>query len=143
MSIINNSPTDADFFLAEVAEKHANKQFIVDLFDAGEVFGGGIATLEIFQPGDLPVPCQFRVDGGPLQDPQTNGRCDIRTANDGPLYNGQELTIEIDIPSTYSCAGGGTDCWWTLYYDFPPGAQVQDRTTWSARILGDPVHLTE
>ena len=68
--------------------------------------------------------------------------CSIPTTNadqSAALYNGQLLTIDIKIPTTYSC----TFCWWKIRYDLgpSPAGSPADTTTWSAAIKGDPVHL--
>jgi hypothetical protein len=33
--------------------------------------------------------------------------------------------------------------WWQIRYNFNSGTPVTDRTTWSAEVIGDPVHLVE
>jgi hypothetical protein len=72
------------------------------------------------------------------------GNCSIVTRSGGSnTYNGQWLDIEISIPTSYTCSA---DCWWKVRYDFANvtfGNSPNDRTVWSAQIVGDPVHLVE
>jgi hypothetical protein len=78
--------------------------------------------------------------------------CAIVTATDGARrFNGTWLNIRVTIPGDYTCnlstaaspvnpettAGS---CWWGIEYTFDEASQ--DVTVWSARIEGNPVHLT-
>ncbi|MEL7210568.1 MAG: hypothetical protein AAGK32_20435, partial [Actinomycetota bacterium] len=122
-----------EFFLADIPETHAGQRLAIDLFDPGE--STGQATLEILGPASTPVKCMISVDGGT---PTGYGPCLIETTDKSgtALFNGKQLTIEIDLDPGYTCA---PDCWWRVNYDYT--AQAHDRTVWSARILGDPVRL--
>jgi Putative Flp pilus-assembly TadE/G-like len=69
-------------------------------------------------------------------------------ANDSK-YNGRMVSVEIQIPAGYGCVAGNIPCveaslpedgWWKIRYNTAAG--VSDRTTWSVRMFGDPVHLT-
>ena len=52
------------------------------------------------------------------------------------------LNIEIPIPSTYTCDPlTATGCWWKILIH--SSLQATDRTTWAARISGDPVRLID
>ena len=62
----------------------------------------------------------------------------MTTAN----YNGKLTQANIAIPSNYTCTT--TDplgCWFKINLTIK--GQPTDTTTWSANILGDPVHLIE
>lgn len=70
-------------------------------------------------------------------------------AND-TKYNGRLVSVEIQIPATYGCVLSKIPCveaalpedgWWKIRYN-TNAAEVSDRTTWSVRMFGDPVHLT-
>ena len=58
-------------------------------------------------------------------------------------FNDRMIQLQIPLPGDYGCtdAGPGNDCWWTMSYSFPNG-NPDDTTTWGAKILGNPVHLT-
>jgi hypothetical protein len=49
---------------------------------------------------------------------------------------------DVPIPSDYTCDSTDPEgCWVTVLASFP--SSVQDTTTWSAAILGNPVRLVE
>jgi Putative Flp pilus-assembly TadE/G-like len=73
----------------------------------------------------------------------------ILPANDS-LYNGRLVSLEVQIPPGYGCVDGEIPCvedpvaedgWWKIRYTTNQ-PNVGDRTTWSVRMFGDPVHLT-
>jgi hypothetical protein len=43
--------------------------------------------------------------------------------------------VTIDISPTYTCT---TNCWWTMDLELNT---PHDRTTWEARVIGNPVRL--
>jgi hypothetical protein len=50
------------------------------------------------------------------------------------------MDLKIVLPSNYS-AVYGTNSWWKIRYTV--GSSATDRTTWSAKITGNPVHLVQ
>ena len=122
-----------EFFLADIQPIHAGKSLRVELFDPGE--STSAADLTIVGPGGSPVDCVVSVDSGA---PTTYSPCTIQTtdASGTALFNGSRLTIDFSLPLGYTCAA---DCWWKVQYNYT--AAAHDRTTWTASILGDPVHL--
>jgi hypothetical protein len=61
-----------------------------------------------------------------------------------PLFNGQWVTYKVPIPSNYTCNyNDPLGCWTKINFQFPNLTSVQDTTTWSAQIQGDPVRLIE
>lgn len=72
----------------------------------------------------------------------TDADCQIpisSAANNGRL---QELVVPV--PLDYGCtrtSEGG--CWWALEVSFGPGQAINDTTTWTAVLDGDPVRLEE
>jgi Putative Flp pilus-assembly TadE/G-like len=63
-------------------------------------------------------------------------------------YNDRMVAIEITVPKSYGRDASGApialpdDGWWKIRYN-TDAAQVQDRTTWSVTLAGDPVHLID
>ena len=55
--------------------------------------------------------------------------------------NDHQIEIRLPIDTGYTCASGGTDCWWTIDLIYNNGAN--DTTTWAAHIEGNPVKLVE
>jgi Putative Flp pilus-assembly TadE/G-like len=71
-------------------------------------------------------------------------------ANDS-IFNGRVVSLELQIPSGYGCVANAIPCvedplpqdgWWKIRYNTNTGV-VSDRTTWSVRMFGDPVHLIQ
>jgi hypothetical protein len=57
-------------------------------------------------------------------------------------FNGQWLTMRVDLPSDY------TTSWWKILYAVNScqangGRGVSDRTTWTIQMLGNPIHLVD
>jgi len=49
---------------------------------------------------------------------------------------------QIPIPANYTCdTVSATGCWAKLQFVYPNGTTVNDTTTWSAYILGEPVRI--
>jgi len=72
------------------------------------------------------------------------GTCRIQTAEGSlptaskSLFNGQWITATIDIPDAYTCS---SNCWWSMLIEHSSSSTSHDRTTWAARIIGNPVRL--
>lgn len=145
MSILANlSGTQATFYLAEVDDEHRGKTLEIDLFDPGE----GAQTLEILDPDGDPVhfswSAQCATSGWPSHDCEGEGTQLEMEADDsyqgpdrGSRWNFSDRTVRLTIPIPNDYDGG----WWRVRYTV--GSSPTDRTTWSARIIGDPVHLVE
>ena len=52
-------------------------------------------------------------------------------------HNNQWVDFRFQVPPAHSCSGSA--CWSTVRYGF--SGSTTDRTTWTARINGGPVHL--
>ena len=132
-SNVDGTAGNTVFYLAEVEEVHAGKTLEIDLWDPGDASGNHSIRV-IDSQGNQPA-CSWTstnssYPGGTL------GSCDIPTS--GSRFNNHNIKISIDLPATYAC---GADCWWKIDYNYP--ATTQDTTTWSARIVGNPVRLVE
>ena len=128
----------ASFYLAEILPEHAGKKLRLELFDPGE----GGKTIEIMKPsgtdGNTWTPNSFswKADTSPATSGSNVTSLDV--TND--KFNGKLVEITIDL-SGYSPPAN--NYWWQIRYTFRDNVTVTDRTTWSARIVGDPVHLVE
>ena len=145
-----STATVASFYLAEIEPEHAGKKLKLELFDPGE--GGN--TIEIMRPsgtnGNTWTPATFSWKANNTVGGATSGtnvtslslRYSCTTEQDGwcDKFNGKLVEITIDLAG-YSPPTNND--WWQIRYTFATGAAVTDRTTWSARIIGDPVHLVE
>ena len=139
------------FYLARITPNYAGKILQLNLWDIGD---GGTPTLTIVPPPDAsnpPTSCAWTIDGTPLPgatsvnisgcsasnmvsgsgDPSSNG------------FNGRLTQVQMTMPSTYTCdQTNPNNCWFKININFVSGTPA-DTTTWSANILGDPVHLTQ
>ena len=136
MSIFTNGTTGtATVYLAEIDPIHAGKKLELRFYDPGE--NNNNAWVEVKRPdGTTPNCSWFSEDDGGTQTDSDSGQCRIQSPISGNArFNGQWLTAIIDIPSTYTCS---TDCFWKMALDMDGS---QDRTTWTARVIGNPVRL--
>lgn len=122
--------TQASFYLAEIAPEHAGKKLKLELFDPGE----GGQRIEIRRPtgANTWVAVPFTWTSGTLSG--SGSSLDVT----GNRFNGRLVDITVDLTG-YSPPANNN--WWKIFYSF--SGAVTDRTTWSARIVGDPVHLLE
>jgi len=138
------STAAADFFLSEVGNEHAGKQMEITLFDPGE--GGNYISIK--DPNGNTVDFTYRTadgdySGGPTEQLDVSGCSGF--PQPGPnrssqcRFNERFVVLTVDLPSNYATVYPGQK-WWKIYYNF--STAVNDRSTWSVRILGDPVHLS-
>lgn len=170
MSIYTNAPgSTSNFYLAEIKPEHAGKKLQIDLYDPGD---GNSSTTDYFlqvlapkagAPNAVPtsgtvIPlanvastCKYNATASATKGPATpdsSATCSIKTKNAGSggggIYNGKWLRIEVQIDPNYTCNTVAiTDCWWTIKYLFGAAGFPTDRTTWSIKVVGDPVHLIQ
>jgi len=146
----NLSTTPASFYLASVDPIYAGKTMDLDLFDPGE----GALTMQVLDPNNQPVlftwstPCAplfADADGGCSGGPTTaldvsgNGTQPVPDEYNQYKYNNRMMTISITLPGSFAAYNGKT--WWKIQYTL--NSAPNDRTTWSALIRGNPVHLVQ
>lgn len=136
VNIVGNEATP---FLAEIRPEHEGKTFELDIFDMGD--NNGEAWIEILDPDGNVVDCSWSSENGT---PSGSGTCHIAITNfvDGesqPLYNNAWLNTVISLDG-YECEiDEPLGCWWKL--KIHNEGQAHDRTTWTARITGNPLRL--
>ncbi|MFQ5967558.1 MAG: hypothetical protein ACE5MI_08090, partial [Acidimicrobiia bacterium] len=154
MSIwVNVSGGTAEFFLAEVKEVHAGKDMLLELFDPGDAEANIPNAMTLLGPDGNPWPsCSYRViswkdgsveeTGNPspcvIDATRTTTNCGQISSPPGCKFNGDWLEITVPIPPSYTC-DPVNGCWWMIRYNY--GGSVNDRTTWAATIVGNPIHL--
>ncbi len=133
MSIFTNRISGtATLTLAEVAEVHAGKKLELSFFDPGDA--DGPTSFVVKMPDGTTATCSwYAEDENGVITASGSGACDIDTT--GRIYNGQWIVATVDIPATYTC---GANCWWTAQLNMN---NAHDRTTWKARVIGNPVRL--
>jgi hypothetical protein len=137
MSIFTNAPSgQATVYIAEVDPVHANKTLELRFFDPGEGSGNASMTVEP-PPGVTGYSCSWTATNYVSPSNASSGNtCSINTTISGTAqFNGEWITMEIAIPPGYTCS---SDCFWKMDLDLNTS---HDRTTWEARIIGNPVKL--
>ena len=138
----NQGGTTATLYLAEVDPIHAGKVLELKFYDAGE--DDQAASYSVKLPDGSTADCEWESEDGESGGP---GACTITTtmSNPGPgpsivgRFNSQWLTAFVEIPDDYSCdIDTQLGCWWSMLI---VNSSPHDRTTWTAKIIGNPVHL--
>ena len=137
MSIFTNAPGgQATVYVADVHPDHAGKTLELNFYDPGE--SSGDAWMEVTSPPGVvigPNDCPWTATNGNFG---TN--CRIQTTSGGSaLYNGEWINMQIKLPgsTSYNC-NPLVDCFWKMDVDLNVS---HDRTTWEAKIIGNPVKL--
>ncbi len=139
MSIYANySGASSTFNLVRVIPAAATKTLVIGFYDVGDAANPG--TITVLPPTDSTMSSTI---SGCVASGVVNGAlsgCKFTNVSSAAGWNGKMQYVRIPIPSSYSCtsteAGG---CWFRLQVAFPGG--VNDTTTWTAQITGDPVRL--
>jgi hypothetical protein len=142
----NADSATTTFNLVRVAPAAASKTLVISYFDVGEATGGSPGTVQITPPGDskLGSTSYTSISGCVAEGPTTGTLSSCKVTGITPTTNnGKTQTIRVPIPANYTCtvtsAGG---CWYRVTINFP-NSTVTDATTWTARIVGEPVRLIE
>jgi len=137
MSIFTNDDDgNATVYIAEVEPIHANKILELTFYDPGETDGDGEMSV-VPPPGVSGYTCSWTATNNhPPNAPTSGNTCSIETSDGGDSkYNAEWITMQIELPSDYTCS---TDCFWKMNLDL---VAAHDRTTWEARVIGNPVAL--
>lgn len=136
----NTLTNNADFYLAEIEAEHAGKTLKIELWDPGE--GGSLISFK------RPVtatswgsPASFTWKSFNNDGSQASSGSGTSLDVTGSKFNGKRVEITISLTGY---APPANNSWWKIHYEFAgDDSGVHDRTTWSARVIGDPVHLVE
>jgi Flp pilus assembly protein TadG len=143
----NGSGTNTQFYLARVLPSAAGETLQVKFYDIGDA--GGTGTLTIQPPPDSNTTafsnCQPENSGGSPLYGNVNGgtltNCGFTTSG---AFNATWTIVDVPIPQNYTCdTSNAANCWVRVNYNYGAGNQVQDTTTWTASIIGDPVRLVK
>ncbi|MET0420707.1 MAG: pilus assembly protein TadG-related protein [Acidimicrobiia bacterium] len=154
----NATGADTRFFLTRILPGEAGKTLVLNFFDVGDaaLAAGQSGTISILPPPDSNVVsgtfanCKYTVPPGNANGPPWGSLstaasgCSVTniTNNQTPNFNGQWVTVEVPIPGDYDCDDTtATGCWTRLRFTFPNGVTVNDSTTWSGYVLGEPVRI--
>jgi hypothetical protein len=133
--------TSPNFYMARVLPGGGSQTLRVRLFDIGDCGGcSGAPTLSFQQPdGTAWSSCKVKI-GDNAGSFTTYSPCSFPD-----LGTNKWSTVDIAVPAGYSCnASDASDCWTKMSYGpTGSGASLNDTTTWSAQILGNPVRLVK
>jgi len=132
------------FKIVRVDDIYAGQELMISLWDISDI--GRSATLQFINTSGGPingVDCQVRQrseSGSVIADWHGDsgagtGQCYLSFSN--RQYNNQWLDFRFEVPGDYTCTGA--ECW--MYVSYGVSGTITDRTTWTARINGQPIHL--
>jgi len=136
----NANSASTNFFLARVLPFDAGRTLRINLFDISDV--GDSGTMRIVPPAEIGGSfsgCSFSNDINKSMSFNAS-TCTLTVPNG--YYNERIVTVDLPIPDGYTCNPAvGTECWISVLANF--NGPVNDTTTWSAAILGNPIRLVE
>lgn len=136
----NANSAETNFYLARVLPYDAGRTLRVNLYDISDV--GDSGTMQVLPPteyGGTFSDCAFSNDTNKSMSVDES-TCTLDVPNGH--YNERIVTVDVPIPDDYSCDPDvETECWITVQANF--NGPVNDTTTWSASILGNPIRLVE
>lgn len=151
----NATAADTQFYLTRLLPGEAGKTLVLQFFDTGDASTAG--EIQVLPPPDSNVTggtftsCRYTAPPGNSTGPPwgtltatSTSQCKITGVSTSNGFNGQWVTYEVPIPSTYDCNDTiATGCWTRLRFNFPSQTSVQDTTSWIAYVLGEPVRLIQ
>jgi hypothetical protein len=144
MSIWSNDLVEnSQLYLAEIEEIHAGKKLELQFYDPGDADANSFMTL--LSPNGA-VNCSWTVwnhnlttqTQSPGSGPCTWQTTDESLGSDPRVYNAQWIVAVIDLPDDPADMCNGSDCFWKMELDL---SEPTERTTWRARVIGNPVRL--
>ncbi len=128
----------ATFKAVKLDDVYAGSRLIVQLWDVGDIDGTG--SIE-FKGSLASYDCEVRErnDRGVVTSnwhADDGGAGCLEVINPEREYNNKWIDFAFDLDG-FSCTGDA--CWSTVQYNLP--GKPHDRTTWSAFIDGQPLHL--
>jgi len=134
ISIFTNQSGTSTLNVAEVAPVHRGKTLELSFYDPGEDDANAYMTVK--NPGGSTATCDWVAKNEAGTTVRSgSGSCSIQTSDGNSFFQGLWVTAQVDIPDAYTCT---TNCWWKMEIS---NSQPHDRTTWAARIIGNPVRL--
>ena len=147
----SGATVNSEFYLAQVPAYYAGKTLELHLWDPGDTKPLA-ATLYIEVPtasGWSVTPFTYSAAVGTTgganaacnsnsNSSTSNNSVQTNVGNTTGLFNGCWLTMEVPIPTGYAADQNG---WWKILYSMAGNGTSSDVTTWTAQILGNPVHL--
>ena len=145
----SGSAVVSEFYLAQIDANYAGKTIEIQLWDPGDTnpLSAVLAILAPTSSGWSATAMSYTATKSTTNSGAANcnaltgtGVMSVQTnvgATTG-TFNGCWLTIHVPIPTGYTAAQQG---WWKIRYTMNGNGTSNDVTTWTTRILGNPVHL--
>jgi hypothetical protein len=145
----SGSAVVSEFYLAQIDANYAGKTIEIQLWDPGDTnpLSAVLAILAPTSSGWSPTAMSYTATKSTTNSGAANcnaltgtGVMSVQTnvgATTG-TFNGCWLTIRVPIPTGYTAPQQG---WWKIRYTMNGNGTSNDVTTWTTRILGNPVHL--
>ena len=140
-----NADSSANFKIVRLDEVYAGSELVISLWDISDIGSGASGSLQFLNPsGTAPInnlDClvQNRNEEGSVVSAYhaDSGGANCRFNFNRSQYNNQWVDFKFDVPGAYTCTGG--DCW--VYVRYSVSGNITDRTTWTAAVNGQPIHL--
>jgi hypothetical protein len=141
----------SEMYIAEVGEDHAGKKLELSFFDAGDA--NAESWYHVMEPDGSTATCTWKVytapypSGAAVEVPSlgssTPQACEWQTQVPNPnghqgVYNKLWIVALIQLPDDPADMCDGSDCWWKMDLDL---SDPTERTTWRARVIGNPVRI--
>jgi Putative Flp pilus-assembly TadE/G-like len=140
--------TSSEFYLAQVPAFYAGKTLEVNLWDPGDTspLSANVAIEIPTAAGWSPISMTWTAVKGTTNSnavncSQSSSGMSIVTATPTSQFNGCWLTVDVAIPGSPSPYQALQNGWWKIKYTMTGNGTSSDVTTWTAAILGNPVHL--
>lgn len=138
----NAAGAETTFNLVRIVPAAATKTLVFTFFDVGEGAVGG--TMTVVPPTDSNMGGSISGCTGAGKVNGDLSNCQITNISSAAGWNGRSQTINVPIPGNYDCTvtdPGG--CWFRVEVSFGGTNPVNDSTTWTASVDGQPVRLIE
>ncbi len=145
--LTSSGTASSQFYLAQIPAYYAGKTLELNLWDAGDI-SPLTGSLYVMMPSTTvgtwtPLNISYTAGSaaGSCSPPSASGSnvASVVTRNSaGASMNNCWMTVDVVIPSTYTAPQSG---WWQIRYAMSGTGTSNDTTTWTAHILGNPVHL--
>jgi hypothetical protein len=143
--------------LFQVPPDYAGQTITLDIYDPGDISGGGNVDLYILNPsGAVATPTppstvvvynlgSTRTNPNPtvVNPPLSNPNQAFVEATTGGAsnFNGKWLRMQVPIPNSYAPGSNPANWWWSLQYRTTNNVTATDTVTFAVGLKGNPAHL--
>jgi len=140
-----NADSTANFKIVRLDEVYAGSELVISLWDISDIGVGASGSLQFLNPnGSAPInsldcEVQIRDEEGNVTSSYgpDSGGANCRHDFNRSQFNNEWVDVRFDVPGDYTCSGA--DCW--VYVRYTVSGSITDRTTWTASVNGQPIHL--